>query len=80
MTANNVAPSSGWNVTGQRETVQVVNGTVVNGVTVDFLTGNGVLGSVFVPNERYTTENVRAAVMARARMLDDVHTLSGEAG
>jgi hypothetical protein len=78
MTANAKAPSSGWTITGQRETVQVENGVVVNGVTIDFLTGNGVQGSVFVPNARYTTEYARTQIMARAQMLDDVHNLSAE--
>ncbi len=78
MTANFKAPSSGWNVTGQREGVQVTNGQVINGVTIDFLTGNGVAGSVFIPNERYTTDYARAQIAARAQMLDDVHKLSGQ--
>ncbi len=76
MAATFKAPSSGWNVTGQRETVQVNNGQVVNGVTIDFLTGNGVQGSVFIPNERYTTEYARTQIAARAAMLDAVHGLS----
>lgn len=64
----------------QRTTVNP-SGQVEEGYTVNFHTGNGHYGSVFVPNNRYNADNVRAAVQAQANLLDEVGNLAaGGAG
>lgn len=72
------APTEGWRVTGQSETLQPdPAGRVVNGVQVTFMTAKGVQGSVFVPRNLYTVTNVQAAVAAAAHEMDQVQGLSG---
>ena len=81
MSAPNYNPpnGSGWKVTGQQEGVQVdATGHVVTGVTVSFLTGHGVTGTVFLPDAQYTPDNVRNAVQAKSAILDAVTGLSSE--
>lgn len=72
-------PTSGWTVTGQVETTTIgTDNRLVNGITVSFLTGDGVSGSVFVPNDQYTPDRVRAAIAARAGLLDAVQSMTHE--
>lgn len=59
----------------QRTTVNP-SGQVEEGYTVNFHTGQGHYGSVFVPNTRYNADNVRAAVQAQANLLDEVGSLT----
>lgn len=78
-------PNSGdlttWKVTGQVESTQVqVTGPPVPGVKVFFQTGAGHAGSVFIPQGRYNTTSVRAAVNAAAAQMDAVGMLTGGAG
>jgi hypothetical protein len=81
MTVANGSPSSGWTVTGQTQTTQVNDaGVVVQGVRVQFRTGNGTAGYVFVPMAQYTPDQVRMAIAAQAAVVDQVDALAGQAG
>lgn len=72
------APVTGWKVTGQVETMdRGPDGRAVAGMKVSFQTGKGVFASVFIPSDRYTPDNVRAAIASAAAQIDQVHTLSG---
>jgi hypothetical protein len=72
------APSTGWSVEYQQETVDLgPDGRAVQGVKVGFVTGKGVHASVFLSKARYTPDNVRAAIAAAAAQIDAVHTLTG---
>lgn len=73
------ATSSGWKVTGQRETKELPAGAqnYVDGVTVTFLTGHQVTGSVFVAYP-LTPDRVKAAIDARAAQLDAVSSLTSD--
>lgn len=69
----------GWTVLSQNENSQVTpDGRVETGVTVRFQTDAGTVASVFVPDYRYTPENVRAAIAARAEALGAVGAMSSE--
>jgi hypothetical protein len=71
-------PSAHWRVTAQQEEMAPgAAGTYTKGVRVFFQLDSGPSGSVFVPNETYTIDNVRAAILARANAMADVHALSG---
>lgn len=81
MTANNAPPASGsgWSVESQTETTQVGPGTAVtNGITVGFVTGLGVHGTVFVPRDQYNPARVREAILAAASQLDAVASMTHE--
>lgn len=70
-------PVVGWSVTGQTEDTNVTpDGRVEHGVKVLFRTSSGVDSSVFVPNASYNAVNVRAAITARAAVLESVAGLS----
>lgn len=74
-------PGSGWTVTGQTQGQEIAdNGQLVRGFTVTYRTGNGVVGSVFIPAAQYTTDTVRAAISAQAALLDQVHGLNSGMG
>jgi hypothetical protein len=47
------------------------------GTIVYFQTGEGNTGSVFVAAAHYTVANVRTAVAAKAKLLDEVSAISG---
>jgi hypothetical protein len=47
------------------------------GTVVYFTTGAGNSGSVFVAAAHYTVANVRTAVAAKAKLLDEVSAISG---
>lgn len=68
---------SGWTVTTQRETQELIaGGRFEKGVEVGFRTGYGVDGTVFLPYSMFTPANVSAAINARAAMLDGISNLS----
>lgn len=75
-----MAPADGvnWEVTGQREDLQVQdNGQAASGMVVEFRVANGPSGSIFVPKGEYTLERVRQLIDARARTMAAVHALKG---
>lgn len=71
-----------WRVTGQAQTTQVDPQTsnFVEGLLVNFVTGAGHAGSVFLPMTAATPENVRAAIVARVAIMDGIASLSSEGG
>lgn len=67
-----------WTIIGQAENyANDDQGAFVPGVTVTFQLASGQVGSVFVPNGKYTPEQVRAAVSARADAMRAVSGLQG---
>ena len=78
-----MAPSStpapgGWKVVGQSPRIQPDStGRYVPGVEVQFVTGNGVSSSVWVPNTAYSVELVRELIASKVKSLDAVSGLSG---
>lgn len=81
MTVATGSPSTGWQVTGQQPTTQVNDvGTVQQGIKVQFRTGNGTAGSIFVPMAQYTPDNVRALIAGQAAIIDQVDALSAPQG
>ncbi len=69
---------SGWKVTGQTPAKQPTNGgTFQDGINVTFITGKGVVGTIFVPETVYTPENVKALVAQKVAVLDAVSSLNG---
>lgn len=72
------APEGGWMVTGQVQTTELgADNRAVTGYRVSFTTGKGAQGSVFVPVNRYTPDNVRAEIAAHAHQLDQVQVMTG---
>lgn len=72
------APRSGWTIISQTPTIQNdASNAPVRGIEVFFTTGKGVTGSVFIPYNRYTPDNVRAEVAQRAGAIDAVQGMSG---
>lgn len=63
-------------VTGQMPTTQLVGGRFQKGVEVSFVTPKGNAGSVFVLQDVYTPDNVRAAIAPLAAALDTVSDLT----
>lgn len=80
MTAFGTPPPGGWVVTGQFETMHAApgGGAVVTGYQVNFTTGHGASGSVFVPMSRYNRDTVLAMISAKVAELDAVSTLSSD--
>lgn len=69
-----------WTVTTQSEGQQrMPDGTFAAGVSVGFKLSTGQAGTVFLPHNLFTPDNVRDAVQARAELLQRVAGLSGEA-
>ena len=67
-----------WTITQQTETTDLgPAGTFVAGVRVTFRTAAGVTGSVFVPADGFTVDEVRRMVAAKAAIHDDVAGLQG---
>jgi hypothetical protein len=67
-----------WEVTQQTEATDIgPTGAYVSGVRVTFRTASGAVGSVFVPHTDYTVERVRAAIAARAGVIEGVAGLQG---
>lgn len=54
-------------------------GNPVIGHKISFLTGAGNRGTVFVPQDHYNVNAVRAMVAAAAKTADQVRALTGEA-
>lgn len=54
-----------------------VPGDPVLGVTVHFRTGGGNDGTVFIPANLYNGTHVRAAVAAKAKLIDDIGGITG---
>lgn len=77
MTAtSNGFTGSGWTVESQTETNNLgPGGTFVPGMQVTFITGKGVRGSVFLPREQFSVENVKAMIATHAAQLDAVADL-----
>jgi hypothetical protein len=75
--ASMVPAASGWHVTGQAEETRVnPGGDLERGMVVRFTTGQGVAGSVFVPDYAYP-DKVAEMVAKRVAALDSVSNLSG---
>lgn len=73
--------SNGWQVNAQQETTELaLNGAFVSGRRVYFTTGAGNTGSVFLPDQAYTVDNVRAAIEQQATKLDAIGALSSDGG
>ena len=67
-----------WTVVQQTQQSQrQPNGTFANGWTVTFQTGKGTQGSVFIPDNQYTPENVYQAIAAKVAIMAGVANLSG---
>lgn len=70
-----------WIVESQTPATRALaTGQVAEGYDIAFLTGQGHAGMVFVPNPKYTVDNVRAAIQAQADLLDAVGALSSDGG
>lgn len=74
----NAIPVGGWQVTGQRQTQQLLPGSqnFVQGVEVTFITGYGVTASVFVPYTQFTPASVQQMIAARVAQLDAISSLT----
>lgn len=70
-----------WTVTGQLDNQygDVGSGTPVLGHVISFITGDGDRGSVFIPADKYSVANVRAAIAAKATLIDQVSKLHAPA-
>lgn len=67
------ANPSGFRVTSQvDQSGQDATGKFVAGRSVQFVTGNGTPGSVFIPLTLYTPDNVMAAIANQAAIIDAV--------
>lgn len=67
-----------WYVISQTEVTQPgTQGRLVSGHKVIFGLSTGDTGSVFVPDDQYTLQNVQAAIQARVALIVGVGALSG---
>lgn len=71
------APGTGWVINAQTPTVSAVGQSVMNGWNIDFTTGRGHQGRLFVPVAQYNGPNVRSLVTAQATTLDEVGAMTG---
>jgi hypothetical protein len=68
--------ASTWKVGPQQQTTQLIpGGRFVRGVEISFVTGMGNSGTVFVPEDAYTPDAVRAEIQAKAEKMDAVSSL-----
>lgn len=67
----------GYAVTAQLQTTQLYGGRFVRGVEVSFTTTKGNSGSVFIPEDQYNPDNVKAQVSAKAALMDAVGAITG---
>jgi hypothetical protein len=67
---------SATRVTGQMPTTALVGGRFVKGVEVSFVTPKGNNGTVFIPADTYTIDNVRAVIAPQAAAMDAVSDLA----
>jgi hypothetical protein len=63
-------------VTGQMPTTQLIGGRFQKGVEVSFTTPKGNTGSVFLTDDTYTPDAVKAAIAAKAATMDTVSDLT----
>ena len=54
------------------------SGPPVTGVVVEFLTGDGNRGTVFIADDQYNADSVRSAVAAKAALIDQVGALADD--
>jgi hypothetical protein len=67
-----------WTIVGQQATTgQDAAGDYQKGVDVTFQLATGTTGTVFIPQIKYTPENVAVAVTKAARHLNAVDNLTG---
>lgn len=72
------APVVHWRVTAsQEQQAPGAAGTYTKGRLIMFVLDSGPSGSVFVPNEQLSTDNVRKAIDAAAVQLAAIHALEG---
>lgn len=72
------APVVHWRITAsQEQQAPGAAGTYTKGRQIFFALDSGPSGSVFVPNDSLSADNVRAAVNAAAQQLADIHALQG---
>lgn len=72
------APGAGWTITGQIYKVAPgPSGALTSGMEVSFLTGTGIMGTVFLPMTQYSVAAARGAVAAQALIMDQVQNLKG---
>lgn len=75
--ATNPAPVT-WYVISQTEVTQPgPQGRLVSGHKIVFGLSTGDTGSVFIPDDQYTVDNVQAAIQARVALIVGVGALSG---
>ena len=66
-----------WTVTSQSESTEIQpSGQAARGYRIYFQTGTGQQGSIFVPQDRYLPDNVRALLAAAAANADAIGNLS----
>jgi hypothetical protein len=71
-------PTVTFEIVSQREDYRPgPTGAFTAGVVITFRTAGGHTGSVFVPDNQYTLDVVRAAVALRAASMDAVGALRG---
>lgn len=72
--------SASWTVTGDLpdQFSSTPGQTPVLGHQISFVTANGHRGSVFVPEDRYNEETVRAVIQPKADTVDAVNALTSE--
>lgn len=78
MTSSAQPTSTGWKVTGQRQTRQLLPGNqnFTDGYDVTFVTGANVTATVFVPVAQYNAAGITAAINERAAALDVASSLT----
>lgn len=71
---------AGWTVTSQvTDQVRVTDaGQTVVGTQIYFITSDGNRASVFVTDDHYSAKEARAAIAAKAKLVDEVAKLSAE--
>lgn len=69
---------SGWAVTSQSPDQVIVSdsGQVQTGTYVYFATEEGNTGSIFTPDQHYTTKKVHASIAIRAKLVDEIGRLT----
>lgn len=69
-----------WEVTGDTPGQYDFDGAgnPVVGHLISFTTGEGRTGSVFVPEAHYNPQYVRTQIAAKARVADEIGSLTGE--
>lgn len=75
-------PIGGWFVTGQQQQTRALPNQQrpVDGYLINFVTGYGVNGSVFIPGNQYTPDAVKALIATQVQQLDAVSALTHTSG